>query len=303
MIDETPKFPHLENLHRAPFVLNAPRVWITEKIDGFNARFGRKPDGTFWAGTRNQVLKDGDDPQGFGSWVRTIEDSSIVHMIFPGETFYGEWAGKGVQKRIDYGEPAFWLFAIRRADGDWATPEDVKRAAFDFGFKIAPSLYDGAPLPVEMLDEMRSAESVAAPGAIREGIVIWPYPMQYDEHGHSLIAKFKSEAFAERASQKTPRVPVDLTNLTAFVADYVTEERLRHVLARVVEENDLRDIDDPLDAIYTGHVLRTMYEDVVREGRADFEALSEEDQRVVGRVVARATKPLLDAARVASIAA
>lgn len=294
-----PKFPHLENLNRAQSVLAAPRVWITEKIDGFNVRFTRQGDGLL-VGTRNKIIDPIKEPsQGFGPWISGL--GSTVHMMLPGEVFYGEWAGKGILGRIDYGEPSFWLFAIQLIDGSWAEPTEVTRAAWEFGWNVVPTLYHGAPLPVEMLDEMRQAPSVAAPGQFREGIVITPYPAVFDEHGHRLIAKFKSPAFEERASQRKTAVPtiIDLTAVQPFVDEYVTAERLVHVLEQVREAEG----GDPLDPRLTGPVLKTMYEDVVREGAADFAALSEADQKYVGEVVNRATKPLLDAARVKSIAA
>lgn len=302
-----PQFPHLENLNRAQVVLDAPRVRISEKIDGFNARFGRTIGGEIWAGTRNRVIDLETEPtQGFADFVKRLVVEGEGRFLLPGETLFGEWAGKGIQKRINYGDPDFYLFAIKKVDGTWASPFELEAAALTLEIKLAPVLWDGAPLPLDFLAEMRQGPSIVAPGDPREGIVIWPIPMTVDKFGHQLIAKYKNPDFEERASQRrsAPVTFVDLTNVKAFVAEYATEERFAHVLRAVGQGVSAGQpvFFDPLAPEMTGEVLRGMYQDVCREGGDDYEALSEDDQKAVGKVLNPITKGYLDAARNAALA-
>lgn len=292
-----PKFPHLENLNRAPEVLGAASVRISEKIDGFNARFGRTVNGELWAGTRNRVINLETEPtQGFAAFVKGL-DQSLIH---PGETFFGEWAGKGIQKRIDYGEPDFWLFAILKINGTWGEAWEIVGAARSSSLKFAPTVYEGPPPTLDELTALRDEPGVAG---LSEGIVIWPYPMISSplKGGQPLIAKYKNPEFEERASQRhEPRQPVDLSTVKAFVEEYATEERfINHVLKSLIFDSFYagHGLPNILDPKHTGTVLQAMYQDVVREGAADYDALSRDDQKAVGRVLNPITKGFLEAAR------
>lgn len=273
---ERPKFPHLEHLSHARMVLDAPTVTVTEKIDGFNARCGRDADGTFWVGTRNQIIDPASDAQqGWGPFALTLADA-----LDPGLTLFGEWAGKGVQKRIDYGDKAFYLFDGFR-DGEWIDRTELVSWAVALGLRMPRLFYEGPPPPVADLESWRDTPGI-------EGVVVRAYPMAVDRYGHSMIAKFKSAAFAETSSQKASRSPADMDLAAGFVAEYVTDERLRHVVSFVAEDGT-----DALHPTQTGAVLRAMYQDITREGAADFAALPEDQQKFVGKLSAKATIPLL----------
>jgi hypothetical protein len=305
-----PKFPHLENLDRVPEVLGAESVTITEKIHGFNARFGTTLGGEFWVGSRSNVVYHEDmGVDGIGGLQGFVEFAISRPHPPPGVTVYGEWAGKGIQKGIDYGEKAYYLFAVRNPD-TWVDGWDaLATLAVLYGTRIVPLIYEGPPPSLEQLSEWRNGQSALAPQG-REGIVIWPSPMVFDVYGHSVIAKFKSPAWAETAHARREKpAPADLANVTAFCEEYATAERMRHVLVHVAEVNvdevgsDTGRWIDPLDARHTGLVLRAFYEDVVREGADHYDLLSENDQKQVGKVLNRYTKALLDEARTASLEA
>jgi hypothetical protein len=286
----TLKFPHLENLAKCGGILDAPVVSVTEKIDGFNARFGRDESGRFWVGTRNREIDPAvDKQQGFSDFAL-----SCAAGVPSGTVIFGEWAGRGIQKRLDYGEPSFWFFDGARVVGEavsWFTLADMDEVAERLSLRRPRCFHVGPPPTVEQLIAWRSTPGI-------EGVVIRAYPMAHDPHhdGGALIAKFKSPAFSETVGERTQRPPQDLTSVAAFVGEYVTSERLSHVMAQVSESGL-----DALDVRSTGEVLRAMYADIVREGADDFAALSEDDQKAVGRVCAGATKPLLCAVRDGSL--
>jgi hypothetical protein len=297
-MDQFPTWPHLENLERIlrerPLYLESlPDVpdaqwYITEKLHGFNARVGRTSDGIPWCGSRNTVVAQGeshewpeDGLQGFIGWA-----SWIVGRLQPGITLFGEWAGKGIQKGIDYGERDFHAFGLMR-DGVLQDPAKLFEVCTVLEVKHVPLLGYGRTLPpLAELDALRKEQSVIA-DQTREGIVIFPWPLIEDEYGHVLIAKFKAPDFAETAhARKDKPAPANLESVEAFVAEYATQERFTHVIQQALEVGPY----DPFDNRMIGTVLRLMYDDVVREGKLDFDQLSPEDQKQVGRVLNPITK-------------
>lgn len=296
-----PTYPHLENLDRVPYVLDAPEVWITEKIHGFNARFGWTRQGEIWAGSRNQVVYRVTDSfeegvphglQGFVEW-----SMSVVHRLYLGVTVFGEWAGKGIQKGIDYGEKRFYLFGMME-DGEFLHPSTLIDWAERLDCLAAPLIYGGKPpTPAELLG-MRTSPSELADGD-KEGVVIVPWPPIFDQYGHRVIGKWKNEGFEERAKQPRPdREPVNIENVKAFVDQYATPVRLEHVLDQVQEIQQHLTVEQvATDNRFMGDILRAFYQDVVREGEDDFNQLSADDQKMVGKVLNPAVKDLLESYR------
>lgn len=317
-MNDYPKWPHLENLDRVlrdmPDYLSRPDTSyiVTEKVHGTNARFGRDENGVPWAGSRNLTIAEG-DPAG---WKRTDHQgflgfaADLVTTLQPGVTIYGEWAGKGVQKGIDYGDKAFYLFG-------WSGPfglgslDGVRTWATLNGVRMVPVLAMGTQLDLDSLRSLRTKKSELAEQD-HEGIVISADPPIVDAYGHVVIAKFKAPAFEERAhAKKELPTPADLATVQAFVDEYATDTRLDHVLQQVSETihadpdramDAARDLE-ALDPRHTGLVLKAMYEDVVREAGSDYEALSDNDKKVLGKVLNTATKALLAHARDEGMAA
>lgn len=274
-----------------PWALDPIHVVITEKIHGFNARLGRTQDGVAWVGSRNQVVDpEKDRLQGFVPWAL-----SVIEHVPPGYTVYGEWAGKGIQKGLDYGAPRFFAFGLRYL-GEPVQPL-IDTIATLIPCDIAPVLYEG-PLPsVEVLDALRRGRSLLAEQD-REGIVINPVPAIFDQWGHQVIGKFKAPAFEERAhARREQPTPASLADVEAFVDEYATDERLSHVLAQLDEAGI-----DGMDRTNTGALLRAYYADVVREGAHHHDQLTESDQKMVGKVLNGRVKALVDARRLAVLA-
>lgn len=313
---DRPTWPHLENLDRVlqdePEYLDpnvelelakisgVHRRWfITEKLHGFNGRFGIDEDGVPWVGSRNQVVAEGHSDGWDQSALQGFVAFAAEHVIdlFPGATLFGEWAGKGVQKGIDYGAPDFYAFGLMDG-GDLQSWDRMAGLCFGIGIKTVPLIsaqYD-VPHPFA-LQALRDQPSQIA-SSNWEGVCLSSWPQKADSYGRPLIVKIKSPAFAETAREKKDRPAgqtIVMDGARAFAADYVTAMRLEHVLDQVREANGFQ--SNPLDVRHTGDVLRAMYQDVAREGAADLAALPEDQQKLVGKVVADLTKPLLVAAR------
>lgn len=103
----------------------------------------------------------------------------------------------------------------------------------------------------------------------REGVVLRP-PFEVTlNNGKRLIAKHKSEAFSERASKKDvdPTKIVELETAQAVADEFVTAERLNHVVSQLIAGRDCKDVS----IADTGAIIRLMIEDVLREGAGEAE--------------------------------
>ena len=317
------QWPHLENLERIkaerPEWFDPATTWIiTEKIHGFNARFGIDPDGTPWVGTRNNVVAEGDRetfPEHDPDWPRDAYQGFVgyaadhIKWLKDGETLFGEWAGKGIQKGIDYGEKDFYAFGLMDDAGNLADWDDLCRACLAGGIKMVPLLSYGVGLPsMDALVALRDGTSLIATTQ-REGICLSQDPPIRDGWGHYLIGKFKGPAFTEVSHAKREVPPDELPDMTAvldFVAKYATPMRFEHVIGQVdedlrVNQGNVEGRQDSLLMENTGTVLRAIYNDVVREAGAEYEALSDGDKKMLGKVLNGATKKLLDMARVEAL--
>lgn len=295
MNNTKPKWPHLENLDKVPDILDAPVLCITEKIDGFNARFGRTPDGEFWVGTRNieidiSLYADGftnpNDAQGFAAWAWERQD-----MVEPGVAYFGEWAGKGIQNRLDYGEKDFHLFGTMSYDSMLdeyflVQPNAISNEAALLGIKHVPVLYWGRNPGMQVLDEFRKRENT-------EGIVITPWPITKDGYGNLLIAKYKNPAFEERKSrreQKPIAVPEDLK---AIVEEYATWEKMLHVFGHIQSQFD-RGINNPWEIEHTGTYLKVFHDDVYEDAREELNRLDPASVKQLGKFLNPVAKALRD---------
>lgn len=312
-LDPRMKYPHLENLDRVlvarPDFL-ARAVTVTEKIHGFNARVGRDVDGKLWYGGRNQAW-DADDAT--GDPLQGFRDYAVEFFasLPAGVTLYGEWAGKGVQKGIDYGDKRFYLFGERLGDGPVLSSGAVLDQHWNLGVTVVPTIYEGSDTRLDVLDGIRRNESIVAPGQPIEGVVIAPVDPVFDAWGHQLIAKYKSPAFEERTQGKIRQEKADLTSDPVwvaahdFAADYVNANRLQHVLDLVGEElraavaGQLHEAwqTDPLDVKNTGSVLKAVNLDVLREEAVAYDALPPDARKLVGSALNRKAREVLEAAR------
>lgn len=94
--NKTPRFEH--------------EMWqVTEKIDGTNACVVISADGAIWAQSRTRIIFPGamTDNLGFAKWV---EDNKKDLLSLGRGYHYGEWWGRGIQRRYGQTEKIFSLF-------------------------------------------------------------------------------------------------------------------------------------------------------------------------------------------------
>jgi hypothetical protein len=179
-------------------------IIITEKIDGTNACVvveqvshdefpSDSPEvagvsETVWritAQSRTRFITPESDNHGFAAWVRDHVDE--LKALGPGRHF-GEWWGRGINRKYGQTERHFSLFNVSRWNG-WVfntieagkfrkpgetVPVFVPPPAC---CKVVPVLYHGANAACEIqrcVDDLRNVGSYAAPGwRTPEGIVIY----------------------------------------------------------------------------------------------------------------------------------
>jgi hypothetical protein len=168
-------FPKLARLQR--------EVIISEKIDGTNAQIHITDDGRMLTGSRTRWITPEDDNFGFAAWARDHKDE-LMHLG-PGHHF-GEWWGRGIQRKYGLDERRFSLFNVSRWCLHNETPKAIPTAdprivkmqdVLPACCHLVPILWQGlfpAAIPSVHLHVLSQRGSVAAPGFMRpEGIVVF----------------------------------------------------------------------------------------------------------------------------------
>jgi hypothetical protein len=168
-------FPKMARLQR--------EVLITEKIDGTNAQIHITDDGRMLTGSRTRWITPEDDNFGFAAWARDNKDELM--QLGPGRHF-GEWWGRGIQRKYGLDERRFSLFNVSRWCLHNETPKPILTAdprivkmqdVLPACCHVVPILRRGiniSTLAESALYELTQRGSVAAPGFMRpEGIVVF----------------------------------------------------------------------------------------------------------------------------------
>lgn len=129
---------------------------ITEKIDGTNGCVVISDDGVIHAQSRNRIITPEDDNMGFAAWVHEHQDE--LQLLGPGY-HYGEWWGKGIQRRYFENDKVFSLFAW------WLDPASVPGCC-----RLVPVI---AQTIEDATRRLKEEGSVASPGFLDpEGFVV-----------------------------------------------------------------------------------------------------------------------------------
>jgi hypothetical protein len=138
---------------------------ITEKLDGTNGLICILEDGRVLAGSRTRWIPEHDDNAGFANWVAKNADE--LRTVLGVGKHYGEWWGKGIQRRYGLNEKRFSLFNTSRWNKDTA-PKCCS---------VVPVLYEGiftTDAVEKALEALSVGGSAAAPGFFKpEGVVIY----------------------------------------------------------------------------------------------------------------------------------
>lgn len=190
-----------------------------------------------------------------------VYDEELVIQV------YGEFAGRGVQKDVDYGEKDFYVFDIR-VNGNFLPDNVVAAYVVAAGMKMAPLLAYGTfdeirALPITFDSVVNLANSGAIPAQngvepefknfmtlkdgegenIAEGFVMKPVAPAFMPNGERVAIKCKTTKFTEKKNKQANRfnAPValsesDTAKLNEFTC-YLTENRVKNVLSKIDSAN------------------------------------------------------------------
>ena len=278
---------HIENLYRpaAQILLNFKRLYALEKVHGTSAHVA-------WRDGKVHYHAGGESHSRF---VALFDDAALTQAFqqlgHDAVTVYGEaYGGQQQGMRHTYGdELRFIVFDIMVSD-TWLTVPNMADVAAKLGLEVVP--WSEVDCDLMVLDALRDAPSEVAVrrGIVepkpREGIVLRPLVELTTSNGSRVIAKHKGAAFSETESPRPVVDPAKLAVLTeaqSIADEWVTDERLRHVLQRLPDCDDIK---------ATPRVIAAMVEDILREGSGEI-VDSRDARAAIGRKTAAMFKAQL----------
>ena len=284
------------------------------KLDGTNSGVQIFSDGRIAAQSRNQVITPEQDNAGFANWVNNNLDffsnlASTEHI-----TIFGEWCGKGIQKRtaISQIDRKVWVvFAIQYGgvNGEVAKlevrPEVIRNflpnhsdifvlpfykeaIGIDFGIGNREKL----TLAVEQLNSMVKdieandswVKNTFGVEGIGEGFIFYPQTDELVEKGSysQLMFKAKGEKHQVVKTKKPVQVtPEKVSSIQEFVEFFVTVPRLEQGVREACENQfNIRKMGD---------FLQWFVGDVKKESVAEL-AAAELTWKEVNKAVMRAAR-------------
>jgi len=267
----------IANLYKARDIMLFKEAYAMEKIHGTSAHVGWNGHLYFFSGGES-----------YDMFVELFDKEKLTecftNMGHDKCVIYGEaYGGKCQGMRKTYGDKLrFVAFEVMIGE-KWLCVPAAESIVTAFGLDFVP--YVKIKTTIEELDFWRDAPSQQSVknGIIeerkREGIVVRPIEEFTRNNGGRVIAKHKSEAFAET---KSPRSLADteeklaiLTKAQDIAAEWITEMRLTHVLDNFPGAS-VEQIPD---------IIKAMNEDIEREAGEEI-VFSKEARKEVSRQTA-----------------
>ncbi len=260
------------------------------KLHGVNAAVQRTASGVF-AQSRSRVLSVKNDNLAFAKWVD--EQSAYFSQLPPDTTVFGEWCGRGVQKKVAISQinrRIFAVFAVQIGQSESAVletcPERIKAILPDadlsdmyvIPWHLEPIRVDySAPMApaVEEINAMVHAVELEDPwvksvfdiSGLGEGVVMYPMLAgALTPESFSLYAfKAKGEKHRTSKSAKAAQIAPEVAKgVQEFVAMQCTTARLEQGLSEAC--------DNQLSMRSMGSFIKWVTTDVKKESMAELEA-------------------------------
>lgn len=259
------------------------------KIDGANTSVHVK-DGTVMAQSRVKMLTVDDDLYGFAKWVDANRDywSAISDDYL---VVFGEWAGKGIQKRnvavANVGKKFFAVFAVYDGKGYIVSPEKIRALLPEHeDVYVLPWADEKRTFDFTDRDKLRAtAEHVAKQVAIveecdpwvkstfglegtGEGLVYYPLLESDDYIDQFAFSNFVFKAKGEKHKVKKTKKPVPIDpevaeSIAEFIDTFVTENRLEQMATELGCGYDMKK---------TGQFIKLVIADVQKESVDELKA-------------------------------
>jgi len=269
---------HIDNLYKSQDILMFKEVFAMEKIHGTSASV------KFIAGELT-FFSGGEKHDKFVALfnkeelVEKFRAQGIEAAVIFGEAYGGKQQGMS----DTYGKVLKFIAFDVFLGEHWLSVPQAEEIVKALGLEFVP--YTKITTELETIDKERDAMSVQAvrngitEPKIREGIVLRPLVELKKNNGSRIIAKHKRDEFGER---QTPQKVVDpeklkvLQEANAIADEWVTMERLKHVLDKLPPETGMEQ---------TGDVIKAMVEDIIREAKGEI-VESHEANRAIGKKTA-----------------
>lgn len=276
-------YMHIENLYKVQDILLFREAYALEKIHGTSAHIS-------W--TQNNAQNQLTLSAGGASYqnFKSLFDLDFLKAKFletvgnEPAVVYGEaYGGKLMGMSQTYGDKLKFIVFDVQIRGLWLSVPQAHDFATSLGLEFVH--YNKIPTTLEAIDAEMMADSVQAvrngigPGKIREGIVLRPIMELRKNNDSRIMCKHKREEFRE--TQET-RPVVDPSKLKVLeeadqiAAEWVTAQRLLHVLDKVPEPHSLKQIPQ---------VIGLMVEDVLRESEGEIVKSPEVEKAIKKKAV------------------
>ena len=273
-------YMHIDNLYKNADILRFKQCYALEKVHGTSAHITYKNDELhfFSGGANHEKFLELFNHEELIEKFKEIGQDVI--------TIYGEaYGGKINGMSKIYGtDLKFVVFEVQIHD-NWLTVPNAEEITNKLGLKFVP--YELIDVTIENLNTERDKPSIVAQWAgmgddhPREGIVTRLVGGELiHPNGKRLISKHKIAQYCET---KTPRNIGDnalVLQAEAAAIEYVTDERLRHVLDALGNPTELSD---------TPKVLAAFVEDVLREGDNEVQD-NKETRKAIGSAAVKLWK-------------
>lgn len=286
-------YMHIDNLPKAPEILEFKWCYALEKIHGTSANVS-------WVSGQVMYHSGGEKMERFAALFDYASlDRKFMEKFGVGTdvTVYGEaYGGKQQGMSATYGpDLKFVAFEVKVGDHFLAVPQAADVVKF-LGLEFVD--YEPCSASIAEFDYQRSRPSAQAirngitEPRMREGIVLRPPFECVLNNGKRVIAKYKNTEFSERASKSDTRMTPDraesFSDARKVADEWVTHMRLRHVVDAVLGDRD----EKALDISDTGCVIKRMIEDVLREGEGEV-ADSKDVRKAIGNKTAEMFKKMV----------
>ena len=279
-------YMHISNLFSDNTILLFKECFAAEKVHGSSSNVSWR-DGRLHlspGGCKLETFVKIFDQDNLSERFRALGHDEVV--VF-GEQYGGKMQGMSAT----YGKEAkFVAFEVKVGD-TWLAVPNAEAVVLKLGLEFVH--YTRVSTDLAALDAERDADSVQAirngmgPGHKREGVVLRPLQEFRNNRGERVIAKHKRAEFSET---KTPRKVGESVEPTAgeiAAAEWVTDERMRHVVDHVEAA-----LGREIVVQDTGAIVVAMIEDVIREAGADVTD-DRPTRKAIGATAGRAFKAYL----------
>lgn len=277
------KYPSIENSYRVNtiqrFINTNPKIEdslfvVYEKLHGANISLVFM-DGEFYICSRNRIV--GKEENFNDCWNVVKKYPDFIHFYKQASlnmcqkyTFFGEIAGEGIQKGVDYGEKQIYLYDCMIDDKMICQRDFIQWHTTTSRYRdvppICPIVINGISLE-DALNHTNEFDScvLGKSDNICEGIVIKPLDNVFYYNDSIFMLKSKNEIFEENTQRKKdPVLKFELSDniviLKLKFKNYINENRVNNVFSKEGIIKDKKEIGK-----YIKLVLEDAKEDFVKD--------------------------------------